>query len=102
MLLYYFGIKGAFLFGLARSYVSFEPLQKHALFLSVLYTAGVAFLSWAVFMPLNPTATTRDWQIWLAKTFVLTLIYFKLLSRFDEGMIFWILFLGGGLGLIWF
>jgi hypothetical protein len=101
MLLYYLGVKGAFLFGLARSYVSFEPLQKHWLFMSILYTAGIAFLS-RVFSVFFTGFTDYKWHIWLLETFVLVIIYFKLLSRFDEGMLFWIIFLFGGAGLIWF
>jgi hypothetical protein len=102
MLLYYYAIKGMFLFGLVRSYVKFEPLQKHWLFLSILYTLGLAFLSWVFVVNTNPQVTTRAWQIWLLKTFVLVIVYFKLLERFDEGMIFWVIFLVGGFGLIWF
>jgi hypothetical protein len=102
MEIYYLVIKGAFLFGLARSYVSFEPLQKHALFLSILYTAGVGFLSQAIYLPTHPLANLQRWEIWLAETFALFLIYLKLLARFDEGLLFWIIFLAGGIGLIYF
>ena len=38
---YYIGIKAAFLFSLVHAFVKFEPLQKHWLFLGLLYTAGV-------------------------------------------------------------
>ena len=44
---------------------------------------------------------TRDWQIWLAKTAVIAVVYFKLLQRFDEGPLFWMLLMAG-LGVIYF
>ena len=47
---YYIGIKAAFLFGLVHSFVKFEPLQKHWLFLGLLYTAGLAIVSWVFFV----------------------------------------------------
>ena len=40
-------------------------------------------------------------QAWLGETLVLSTFYFKLLARFDEGMIFWVLLLLG-LGLVYF
>jgi hypothetical protein len=35
------------------------------------------------------------WVAWLGATFLLTTIYFKLMARFDEGVIFWTLLLLG-------
>ena len=102
MLIYYFSLKALLLFSLARAYVMFEPLQKSWLFLSLLYTAGVAALSKVIFLSVLPTMTSQEWQFWLAKTFVLVVVYFKLLSKFDEGMLFWIIFLGGWIGLVLF
>ena len=102
MQLYYYGIKGMFLFGLVRSFVKFEPLQKHWLFLAILYTGGIGFLSWVFILNMNPQIPVRAWQIWLGETLVLVALYFKLLSKFDEGMFFWVLLLAGGAGLMCF
>ena len=41
------------------------------------------------------------WSAWVGETFVLSTLYFKLLARFDEGVIFWTLLLMGLL-LVWF
>ena len=47
-----------------------------------------------------------DISYWMAVVggtmMLLVLLYFKLLSKFDEGMLFWMIFLAGFLGLIWF
>jgi hypothetical protein len=37
----------------------------------------------------------------VAENTVLSVIYFKLLDRFDEGWIFWTLIIAG-LGVVWF
>jgi hypothetical protein len=95
MLIYYYGIKAAFLAGLVQSYVKFDLLQKHWLFLSLLYTAGLAFLSWVFIMAPAASPDWRLWEFWLLKTFGFTVVYLLLLRRFDEGMIFWLLMLGG-------
>jgi hypothetical protein len=102
MLIYYYGIKAAFLAGLVQSYVKFDLLQKHWFFLSLLYTAGLAFLSWVFIMAPLDAPNWRQWQIWLGTSFVFTAIYFLLLRRFDEGIVFWMLMLGGiGFLLYW-
>jgi hypothetical protein len=123
MFIYYLAIKGAFLLGIARSFVKYEPLQKNWLFLVILYTCGLAFISrifvdprafvepWLVAIvgsttpagqALRNLTLTQWWLVWLGETFLLVSIYFKLLIRFDEGLIFWVLFLFGGLGLVLF
>ena len=35
------------------------------------------------------------WQAWLLETLILSTVYFKLMARFDEGVIFWTLLLLG-------
>jgi hypothetical protein len=90
--LYYFGLKIAFFFGLVRCFARFDVLHKYVVFLAALYTAGVAFLSWVFLIsPGMWRPTQQQWGIWLAVTFAITLVYFKLLDRFDEGFLFWIL-----------
>jgi len=95
---YYFGLKAVFFYGLVHSFVKFDPLQKHWIFLSLLYTAGIAFLSY-VFLIAPGTAqywgSWQAWWIWLGETAVIAAIYFKLLARFDEGILFWLLLIGG-------
>ena len=99
--LYYYVLKTMFLYSLVRSFVRYEPLQKHFLFLSILFTAAVAFLSYALLYSSWEVMPWRAWEIWLGKLFLLTLLYFWLLSKFDEGPFFWLLLLAG-LGLVWF
>jgi len=97
---YYYGLKAAFLFALVHSFVKFDTLQKHWLFLGLLYAAGVAGLSW-VWLVAPGRVATRPWQIWLAETAGIAVVYFWLLQRFDEGPIFWMLLMAG-LGVVYF
>jgi hypothetical protein len=100
--LYYYLIKALFFFGLLRSFLKFDVLKDHYLFLAVLYTAGLAFLYWVYFMSWNPAADWRATEIWLGKTLVLSALYFWLLGKYDEGFLFWILVLAGPVFFIWF
>lgn len=97
---YYLAIKAVFLFGLVHSFVKFETLQRNWLFIALLYAAGVALLSW-VWLVLPGQYQTRPWLIWVAENAVISVIYFKLLERFDEGWIFWTLIMAG-LGVVYF
>ncbi len=105
MTIYYYAMKCFFLFSIVRSLVKFEPLQKHFLFLAVVYTAGVALLSY-VFL-VGPQSGVdihqliQKWEYWLGITFLLSTFYFWLLTRFDEGIVFFIL-LALGMGLVLF
>jgi hypothetical protein len=107
---YYFFIKIVFFFSLVRAQIKSELIKDHYLFLSVLYTAGVAFLSYAFLVaPQNQNIVPgraleaqvsqilglTQWQAWLAETLLLTTLYFKLMAKFDEGVIFWTLLLLG-------
>jgi len=97
---YYMAIKAAFLFGIIHSFVKYETLQKHWLFLALLYTAGLALISW-VWLVAPGRVQPHAWQAWLVKSGIIAVIYFKLLERFDEGILFWML-LAAGLFLVWF
>ena len=101
ILLYYYVMKAIFLFSLVRIQVKFETMKDHWLFLGALFTAGIALLSCVFIMMPQDIPDWRAWQIWLAKFFGLSLLYFKLLSKFDEGVIFWTVLLLGIL-LVWF
>jgi hypothetical protein len=99
---YYIGLKAVFFYMLVHSYVKFDALQRHWLFLSLLYVAGVAFLSFVFLMaPGLVSWTNQQWGVWLAKTLLITAIYFKLLARFDDGVLFWIL-LVAGVFVVWY
>jgi hypothetical protein len=97
---YYIAIKAAFFFGLVHSFVKFENLQRHWLFVALLYTAGVALLSW-IWIIAPGRQPFETWRNWLIVTGVLAIVYFKLLERFDEGILFWMLLLAG-IGLVWY
>jgi hypothetical protein len=76
-------------------------MKDHYVFLGVVYTLGIAFLSYVFLLSYQPAPDYRAWQIWLAKTLVLATLYFWLMAKFDEGVIFWTLLLLGIL-LVWF
>ena len=95
VLIYYAVMKAIFLFSLVRIQVQFETMKDHWLFLGVLYTAGIAFLSYVFIMAPQDVPDWRSWQIWLAKFLGLSILYFWLLAKFDEGVIFWTVLLCG-------
>jgi hypothetical protein len=105
--IYYF-LKFMIFFAIVKALVRFETLQNHFLFLGVLYTSIVALISYVFVVSTDPTAFraawllqanhytgVSPWLIWLGATLVLSTIYFKALSKFDEGIIFWILLIVG-------
>jgi hypothetical protein len=107
--LYYFLIKIAFFYSLVRAQVRYDLVKDHSLFLGILYTAAVAFLSLTFFVSwegqdwpqrylefrVSRALGITKWQAWLGETLILSTIYFKLMARFDEGVIFWTLLLLG-------
>ena len=62
---YYLAMKAVFFFSLVRIQVRFDTMKDHWLFLGVLYTAGVAFLSY-VFLMSWQEFPWADWQRRLA------------------------------------
>jgi hypothetical protein len=102
MLVLYYALKGFFLLSLARTFVVFDAFQKQWLIFPIVYAVGLGLLSWVFILGMNPGIPTDDWKIWLAKSFGLAVVYFKLLSKFEEGLLFWIILLGGWLGLTYF
>ena len=107
--LYYFLIKIGFFYSLVRAQVTYDLIKDHYLFLGVLYTAAVAFLSLAFLVSwqgqdfpqralefrVSQALGVTLWQAWLLETLILSTVYFKLMARFDEGVIFWTLLLLG-------
>jgi hypothetical protein len=79
------------------------------LFLAIVYTAAVAFLSYAFFVSWNgqifperylelqvsQAVGVTPWVAWLGLTLILSAVYFKLMAKFDEGVVFWTLLLLG-------
>ncbi len=109
----YLFMKLLFFYSLVRIQVKYEPMKDHYLFLGVLYTAGIAFLSfvflvswqklwWASWQVRVAQAVgVSPWLAWVGETFLLSTAYFWLMARFDEGVIFWTLLLLG-LFVVWF
>jgi hypothetical protein len=110
---YYLAMKAVFFFSLVRIQVKFETMKDHWLFLGILYTSGVAFLSYVFLISWQdfPWSTLQrniaarigisPWQSFLVQTLLLSTLYFWLMAKFDEGVIFWTLLLLGIL-LVWF
>jgi hypothetical protein len=107
---YYYFIKITFFFALVRAQIKSDLLKDHFLFLGVLYTAAVAFLSYAFLvswqgqdivpgrgweLQLSRAFGQTQWVVWLVETLLLSTLYFKLMAKFDEGVIFWTLLLLG-------
>ncbi len=110
---YYLALKAVFFFSLVRIQVKFDLMKDHWLFLGILYTAGVAFLSY-VFLFSWEKFQWAAWQLrvarnfgiepehaFVAETLIVSTLYFWLMSKFDEGVIFWTLLLLGLL-VVWF
>ena len=108
MLGIYFFLKFMLFFSIVKALVKFETLGEHFLALGVLYTALVAFISYIFILTTQPAAFharwimrlnhdtgLSPWLIWLGATLVISTLYFKLLSKFDEGIAFWILLIVG-------
>lgn len=108
MLGIYFFLKFMIFFSIVKALVKFETLGNHFLFLGILYTSIVAFISYVFILTTQPSAFHSDWVMrvhqmtglspwlsWLAATLGLSTLYFKLLSKFDEGILFWILLVLG-------
>jgi hypothetical protein len=110
--IYYYFIKIMFFFSLVRAQIKADLLKDHYVFLGVLYTAAVTFLSYAFFVSwqgqdnvpsrdwaweiqLARTLSSTRWVAWLGETLLLSTLYFKLMAKFDEGVIFWTLLLLG-------
>ena len=70
-------------------------MQRHTLFLAVLYAACVALLSFIFVVGPQPASSLQRWEYWLGITFLLSTLYFVLLVRFEEGFLFWILLILG-------
>jgi hypothetical protein len=91
MEIYYYGMKVFLFASLLSSLVKFEPLQKHTLALSILYTALVALLSYVFLLSQHRQPDYELWQYWLGMNFLLTWAYFGLLARFSDSKLLWLI-----------
>ena len=98
---YYFFIKLVYFYSLVRILIRFDPMKDHVVFLGVIYAIGVAFLYSVFLLGLNSPLERDLWRERVLKTFLLSTAYFWLLTKFEEGVIFWTLLLLGIL-LVWF
>ena len=113
--IYYFFIKIVFFFSLVRAQIKSDLLRDHFLFLAIVYTAAVAFLSYAFFVSwtgqdfperylevrVSQAVGVTHWVAWLGLTLILSATYFKLMAKFDEGVVFWTLLLLGMLVVLY-
>jgi hypothetical protein len=108
MLGIYFFLKLMLFFAIVKALVKFETLGDHFLFLGILYTSLIALISYVFVVSthssdfnavwirqINQMTGLSPWLIWLAATLLISTLYFKLLSKFDEGILFWILLILG-------
>jgi hypothetical protein len=103
----YLFIKLVFFFSLVRIQVKSDAMKDHFLFLGILYTAGIAVISYVYLMGwqdfqwppwqyrIAATLGVTPRIAWLGESLVLSTLYFWLMARFDEGVIFWTLLLLG-------
>jgi hypothetical protein len=57
----------------------------------VLYTALLALLSYVFLLSQFAQPDYRLWLYWLGANLVLVWVYFRLLIRFEEGALFWVI-----------
>jgi hypothetical protein len=103
----YLFMKLVYLYSLVRIQVRHDPMRDRWMFLGSLYTAGVAFLSYVLIVswqtiPWAPwqrriawTLGVSPWLAWVLETLLISALYFRLMAKFDEGVIFWVLLLLG-------
>jgi hypothetical protein len=101
LLSFYVFMKLIYFYSLVKIQIKFENMQDHYLFLGILYSGGIAILSYVFLLSYQENPDLRAWGIWLAKNFALSTFYFWLMSKFDSGVMFWTLLILG-LGVVWF
>lgn len=91
MELIYYAMKVVLFASIVRALVTAESLQRYTLWLAVFYTAVVAFLSYIFLVGPQTNPNWELWQYWLGLNLLLSAFYFKLIARFDEGNLFWVI-----------
>lgn len=61
----------------------------------MLYTGLVAFISFVFLLAPMEVVNWRMWEYWLALNWLMTWVFFRLLIRFEEGILFWVVLLLG-------
>lgn len=97
MELVYYAMKVVLFASIVRALVTAESLQRYTLWLAGFYTAAVAFLSYIFLVGPQSNPNWELWQYWLGLNFLLSAFYFKLIARFDEGRLFWLILPMGAL-----
>jgi hypothetical protein len=104
---YCMAIRLVFFYSLVRAQIKSDTMKDHWLFLGVLYTAATAFLNYVFIMSWKPIPWANwqvqvaqnfgvtPWQAYLVEIFLLYTLYYWLMAKFDEGVIFWTLLLLG-------
>lgn len=104
-LLIYLGMKAFLLVSLVGALKKTDALREQTLGLSVIYTVGVAFLSYVFLVGPSSGAISSEgwtnWLKWLGATFVVSLVYFKSLNWFEESRLFWVV-VALGAAVVWF
>lgn len=98
----YLVIKGAFFASLLKVHLSSEAMKERPFWMALIYTAGIALLSYIYFNPLLVGPTMVRWEHWVGMSFVLAFAYYWTLAKFEEVPIIWWPTLILGLGLIIF
>jgi hypothetical protein len=98
ILIVYLVIKAAFFATLLKAFVSSESLQEKPWLMALVYTGGVAALSYIYFV-MGGAISPDYWKHWVIVNLVLSFLYYWLLARFEDvAVIYWtVLILGLGL-----
>jgi hypothetical protein len=107
MATYCLAIRLVFFYSLVRIQIKYDTMKDHWLFLGVLFTTATGFLTyvfiwswqeitWATWqVKIAKNFGVLPWQAYLGEVFLLSTLYFWLMAKFDEGVIFWTLLLLG-------
>jgi hypothetical protein len=89
--LYYYALKVVLFASIVRALVVSEALHRYTLWMGAIYTAVVALLSYVFLVAPQASPNWTLWQYWLGLNLLLSTAYFKLLVRFEDGVLFWVI-----------
>jgi hypothetical protein len=89
VLVIYYGLKTVLIASIVAAFVRAEPLRQYKIFLALLSTAGVAFLSWVFLLSQLDMVDLRLWGMWLGANFAGMLFFLWLLERLENNFFFW-------------
>jgi hypothetical protein len=87
----YYAMKVVLFASIVRALVTAESLHRYTLWLAGFYTALVALLSFVFLIGPQAKPNWELWQYWLGLNFLLSAVYFKLIARFEDGKLFWVI-----------